>query len=800
MGKACPLHRKGANSTVNDRHLGNVGLVRTFRMTRYVPVVLASALVITPVASGAADLTVLWAKGYYPNEDEGIQVESLALTLGKTIFRAVGLTLAALLALCGSAHAAGMRCFDNLPVSAAVRAGQGSTLIDAGYLDVTKAPYNADKTGAADAAPAIQRAIADGYAMSLVVYVPKGTYRIGAPLVMRQVEGFGGCGGSNRKHGNLLVGDTTGGTFPVLKSVDGAFAGKTLLSAIFVLADGVTPGDPGRHYVSLIRGFTLDMGNNPTGDALSLPGAQLTTIEDIVIQGDFNVGINSLPGSGGSTTNVKVIGGNIGIRQNLYRPTPSIQGLELLNQRTYGIELVDARGGIEVAGFKIQGSGVAGVRIPTKDNSSQPRRNLVMTDGTFELAGPAISSAGTAMYLRNVYAKTSTIVANAGVGGLTGSATAWTKVGEYATTDAAPIVVNGANRTPDFRGPVSTVTAPPANLIGIHAWDPARVPTWFNTPTLDIRPYGATPDVHTDDDAPAIKAALQDSLTQRRPVYIPRGRFNVRQPIEIPAGASMIGASYTNSIIYADETWQPTTQTALMRTANAAGNVFLMDFAVNGHEPAPANNQTANNMYMFHGRTSNMLLRDVQINRREWWNNQQWGQTVALFSNNAGGRVYNLALDFHESTGSPLRTHHMFRVDGTSSPLVIYQPNTEGAANDPQVLIVNAKNVTWYGLKYEATSGDRELLHIMGSSNNVAVLGGSGNYTSSKPFVRVNGSPSSINITVAMLARQGTVSGPNLVENGVTRVAATKKITLFKRGDAKLFSEVNPPPFPYPVP
>ena len=111
-----------------------------------------------------------------------------------------------------------MRCFDNLPVSAAVRSGQGSTLIDAGYIDVTKAPYNADKTGASDAAPAIQQAIADGYNMSLVVYVPKGTYLIGSPLVARQIEEFGGCGGSNRKHGNIIVGDTTGGNFPVLKA------------------------------------------------------------------------------------------------------------------------------------------------------------------------------------------------------------------------------------------------------------------------------------------------------------------------------------------------------------------------------------------------------------------------------------------------------------------------------------------------------------------------------------------------------------------------------------------------------
>ena len=67
-------------------------------------------------------------------------------------------------------------------------------------------------------------------------------------------------------------------------------------------------------------------------------------------------------------------------------------------------------------------------------------------------------------------------------------------------------------------------------------------------------------------------------MTQQRPVYIPRGRFNVRQTIEVPAGAAMIGASYTNSIIYADESWQPAAQTALMRTADAVGNIFLMDF------------------------------------------------------------------------------------------------------------------------------------------------------------------------------------------------------------------------------
>jgi hypothetical protein len=116
--------------------------------------------------------------------------------------------------------------------------------------------------------------------------------------------------------------------------------------------------------------------------------------------------------------------------------------------------------------------------------------------------------------------------------------------------------------------------------------------------------------------------------------------------------------------------------------------------------------------------------------------------------------------------------------------------------NDPQVMIKNAKNVTWYGFKYENTSGDHELLHIIGSDN-IGILGGSGNYASGKPFVTVNGSN---NVTVTSLARQGKVSGGNLFEDGAQRVGATQKITTYKKGDAKLFGEINPPAFPYPGP
>ncbi len=187
------------------------------------------------------------------------------------VLRGAILAVAGLLSPGGShvTHAAGLRCFDNLPVRGEVRAGQGDALIAAGHLDVTRPPYRADRTGLTDAAPALQRAITDGYEQDLVVHLPKGTYLVGAPLVPRQIENFAGCGASNRKHGNQIVGDATGGGYPVLKAKAGAFVGVPLLTMRFEGSLGAA-----RHYVSLVRGLTIDMGANPCGHGLSLEGAR----------------------------------------------------------------------------------------------------------------------------------------------------------------------------------------------------------------------------------------------------------------------------------------------------------------------------------------------------------------------------------------------------------------------------------------------------------------------------------------------------------------------------------------------
>jgi hypothetical protein len=86
-----------------------------------------------------------------------------------------------------------------------------------GYLDVTQAPYDIDSTGVADATGKLTQAINDAEAAGTGVYLPKGLYKITAPIGLNKV-GVAGAGewyteltGHNVEfQGN--VGQTTGVT------------------------------------------------------------------------------------------------------------------------------------------------------------------------------------------------------------------------------------------------------------------------------------------------------------------------------------------------------------------------------------------------------------------------------------------------------------------------------------------------------------------------------------------------------------------------------------------------------------
>jgi hypothetical protein len=229
---------------------------------------------------------------------------------------------------------------------------------DEGFIDVTKAPYNAIVNDGIDDTDEIQEAINDGYDNNLVVFFPAGTYNVSKQLVLNQIDDHWFHPGSNwysqRKFGHILVGSTTGANRPVIKLKDNSTVQDNMLFLFqYYTPPGTAPSppnpgirhrdlttwydpvngttNPGRHYVSLMRGIDIDMGNNSAVNAISMNSAEHTGLENISISGTaFNAGIYRIPGSGGGIVNVKVTGGSIGIYQDQYhriRPSPGLNWL-----------------------------------------------------------------------------------------------------------------------------------------------------------------------------------------------------------------------------------------------------------------------------------------------------------------------------------------------------------------------------------------------------------------------------------------------------------------------------------------
>ena len=78
---------------------------------------------------------------------------------------------------------------------------------------------------------------------------------------------------------------------------------------------------------AMLRNVDFDLGDNPSLSGVAMSGAQLCSIEDVRVRGAaFTAGAVDLPGSGGFTANLEVVGGSFAVWQNAFRPNPSIQG------------------------------------------------------------------------------------------------------------------------------------------------------------------------------------------------------------------------------------------------------------------------------------------------------------------------------------------------------------------------------------------------------------------------------------------------------------------------------------------
>ena len=709
----------------------------------------------------------------------------------------------------GTAHAGGnMRQAFNADIPSSLQSAQGEEMLSLGYLDVTKPPYNADNSGTSDVTQALQEAIHDAYRYNLVTWFPKGTYLVSDQLSMiQQPNGLPGLktGRSQRKYANILQGDSTGGHFPTIKLADDSqVRDDTLLVFKFIDKDGTEKSN--RHYNAALRGLAIDLGNNPDVSAVRFNGAQYCVIEDVKIFGEaFNIGVDGLPGSGGSTTNLTITGGKVGIRQDHYTPAPQLTGLRIINPTSAGIVLFNSMGPLTIAGFDYEGQGPA---IYVK--AGAPTTNVNVIDARLNVTSAdtaAIDNVNRDTYLRNTEVKADLIVKSGAKLALEGQGEGWAHVDEYmavANAQTSMVVddrtVDPGTRYRELRGAVQAIAAPEGDPLERHIWDIERFPNHVTTGMIDPRSFGATPDDESDDDAPALIQALEQSAATGNAVFLPRGHWHIRSPIEMPGGAAMIGASNTSSVLHVAEDWIPDGPTAAIRTADSDLGVTLSHFALLGQEATfRKGTEAQKHITLLHGRSADSIIRSVQFSVIEQWKaDVHLAAPVIRFSDRMGGRVYNLGLDAawrHHEGGSKADGFALVDIAGTSNPLAFYQLDTEQLSSGPQTLIRDARNIAVYGYKHEpdlASQENHTLLEISNSSD-LSFFGSAGVYTLKTPDDAIVSVSESSNYLFANWSRNPRHGQPtdkkgnaqfNWITNGATSVPAHERsMGLFKQGE-----------------
>ena len=645
-----------------------------------------------------------------------------------------------------------------------------------GYLDVTKAPYNAVKDGSKDTALALQSAINDAFRSNLVVYLPKGTYLVNKSLKLFQTKDARGMG--QRKFAHVLMGQVghTPEERPLLKlgaDISGPFIhfayvykesgpknesvevddkGELSVQGQKVSFTDLTE-DASRHYNAHFRNINIDLGNHPSATGLHMNGAQYCVVENVRIFGEnFDVGFKNLPGSGGSVTNLEISGGKIGILQDNFRPTPSVHGLRLSGQTLTGLDLKLVRGSVTITGFEISSTSKAVAEY----RAIRMNRALSLVNGRITVDhpwAPAIHNNNQDLLIKNVSVKAKVISLN-----LTsetavkvpGSVAEHMLVTEYhSARDKNPsLILTGSSSSLIAKGDVSDPVASELSSYQIFHYQQGKR---LVNPPLDKSALvipAITADDDSDDDAPAINAALRSTLPgggqDRKTVFLPRGHYHIRSPIVVPEGTRLLGAANNISVIAIDAENFNLGGNFISSAIKVEGGVesnlrpaVLADFAILAKAPVRESLELAapkasRISYLEIGAQTH--LRDVQLS--QFVGKADAAKYVHLasiikFSPGSGGKFYNLGFDDFTAT-APGVGFAVMKISGNTYPIRLYQPFLEATgADSPNLWLQNANTVSIFGYKFE----DSGQIARVEKSKTVELFGAAGNvhFKSEKP-------------------------------------------------------------------
>jgi hypothetical protein len=384
---------------------------------------------------------------------------------------------------------------------------------DSGMIDITKAPYTADPTGATDSTATIQAAVTANIAMSptRTIYFPAGTYKISSTINCIISSGAG--------HDRMsFQGAGRGVTILQLTSNNSNFQSTTTPAGVLHLQNITTNGAPNDGFQNNVWDMTIDVGTgNPGAIGIDWSACNLATVRDVTVQssdpsfkGYAGIYCDGWPGPC-LAENVTVTGFNYGIYVRSNQLGVTLDNITLTNQTlespltaAYGIynngNGVFMRNVTSTNAVSALYAGTSGLSVMTNCN---------LTGTSSSVPAIAAQATNTPIYLRHVTTSGYSALVKSGS---TVMESGSIPTGEYSSQPTARLFNNAE-----------------AGLI----LDPAaNAPEYYDSNLSDwasVVAYGADP-TGVADSTSAVQAAINSGKTT---VYFPLGTYKISGTVNV---------------------------------------------------------------------------------------------------------------------------------------------------------------------------------------------------------------------------------------------------------------------------
>jgi hypothetical protein len=480
-------------------------------------------------------------------------------------------------------------------------------LAELGYLDVTAAPFNVTPDDGQDDTLRLQDAIDFARDHMLVAFLPGGEYNVSGTLFLSQ----GLVQSDTNRDGKIELkdGQDDVGVRLVGSTINPANRARLVLDAntftdpnntasllhvhsVPTIAPGKSPmhNTQTKTYANLVAHVDLDLNGNAGAFGMSFQAAEGSSINDVNIDavGAYG-GLVGVPGSGGSTFDVTVNGGRVGVLMSEKvsdltvpvlagktnaesQPGPTLTGLTLHNQTEWALA-TSARGPVTLVGADIKSSKQGPIILARERWAQEPfASSIALIDSKVVYGSTHPDNSviykkqggehdGRSFYVQNSYFKNASELATPD---MSLNANGWSHVAQAALSQESkfwgtpetrtldvdldgnsqsetfkaeePIYIDG-DRVADTYFNASFGGMPPSDLTTHH-----NLGDWESFETSGITfvtDFGASGDGKTDDTA-AFQAAIA-ATPNGGTIFVPKGVYVVTDTLALKRDQTLIG-------------------------------------------------------------------------------------------------------------------------------------------------------------------------------------------------------------------------------------------------------------------